>query len=53
MSGWLAGWGEPVPDPSMPGMDIGGMDMPRLGNAAGAEFDRLWLTRWFSTTEAR
>lgn len=53
MSGWLAGWGEPVPDPSMPGMDMGGMDMTgmmteqdmtRLGNTAGAEIDGLWLT---------
>lgn len=51
MSGWLSGWGEPVPDASMSGMDgmdMGGMvseqDMGRLSSAAGAEFDRMWLT---------
>lgn len=53
MSGWLTGWGEPVPSRSMSGMDMdsmdmGGMmseqDMSRLENATGAEFDRMWLT---------
>lgn len=53
MSGWLTGWGEPVPSRSMSGMDMdsmdmGGMmseqDMSRLGDATGAEFDRMWLT---------
>jgi len=56
MSGWLAGWGKPVPSTSSPGMEghnmsdmeSGGMmseaDMVRLGKATGAEFDRLWLT---------
>ena len=52
MSGWLSGWGEPVPDPSMSGMNMSGMamtgmmseqDMTRLTEATGAKFDRLWL----------
>lgn len=57
MSGWLRGWDEPVPDPSMGSMDhgmemgdmdMGGMmsddDMARLDDATGAGFDRMWLT---------
>lgn len=52
MSGWLRGWGEPVPDPAMTGMHGGGMskngmmgekDMSHLRQASGAEFDRTWL----------
>ena len=55
MSGWLAGWGAPVPASSM---DMGGMDhsmgsgtgmmtdaqMTELGNASGAAFDRMWVS---------
>ncbi|GAB3930239.1 DUF305 domain-containing protein [Kribbella albertanoniae] len=48
MSGWLTGWGKPVPSPgmshSMPG---GGMmteqEMTDLGKASGAAFDRMWV----------
>jgi len=52
MSGWLSGWGEPVPDPSMSGMGMSGIDMTgmmseqdmtRLKDATGTKFDRLWL----------
>lgn len=50
MSGWLTGWGQPVPDTtsSMGGMDMGdGMmtdaDMKKLDAATGAAFDRIWL----------
>lgn len=51
MSGWLVGWGQPVPTGSMsmdmPGMDHGGMmsgaEMAQLGAAAGGAFDRLWV----------
>lgn len=50
MSGWLKGWGQPVPDTtsSMGGMDMGnGMmtdaDMKKLDAASGAAFDRMWL----------
>lgn len=50
MSGWLAGWGAPVPDTSMNlsmgGMDMGGMsaqEMSDLGKATGNTFDRMWL----------
>lgn len=53
MSGWLVGWGKPVPSRSMT-MDHGNMSMPgmmsksemdALGNAAGTAFDKLWLTQ--------
>lgn len=46
MSGWLQGWGEPVPAPT--GMHHGdGMmsmdEMSRLESATGAAFDTMWL----------
>lgn len=51
MSGWLTGWGQPVPDPSMSGM--AGMDhgqgmmsdaeMDGLSHATGNGFDRMWV----------
>jgi uncharacterized protein (DUF305 family) len=57
MSGWLTGWGEPVPgndaESGMSGMDgmgdqSGGMmsakEMSGLGKATGSTFDRMWLT---------
>ena len=53
MSGWLAGWGAPVPAASMDmgGMDMGsgtGMmsdaDMTKLGAARGAAFDQMWVS---------
>ena len=53
LSGWLTGWGEPVPDASMSGMDMDDMDMSgmmseqemtRLEESTGTEFDRMWLT---------
>lgn len=52
MSGWLAGWGKPVPSPtyragSMGGMSMPGMmsddDMATLADASGTGFDRTWL----------
>lgn len=53
MSGWLTGWGAPVPDTSggsgMSGMggQAGGMmsaqEMTDLGKATGSGFDRMWL----------
>ena len=50
MSGWLTGWGEPVPDTSMPGggMAMGGdmmtkEEMSALHEATGDDFDRMWL----------
>jgi uncharacterized protein (DUF305 family) len=53
LSGWLTGWGEPVPGAAgghdMPGMDAqaGGMmsaqEMTDLGKAKGSAFDRMWL----------
>ena len=56
MSGWLTGWGAPVPSTaggsgmsSMSGMgeQTGGMmsaqEMSDLGAATGAAFDRMWL----------
>lgn len=59
MSGWLAGWGAPVPaademamgmDHDMGAGDAGGMagmmtadEMAKLEAADGAEFDRMWL----------
>lgn len=50
MSGWLTGWGQPVPDTTtaMGGMDMGdGMmtdaEMSQLGKATGSAFDRMWL----------
>jgi len=56
MSGWLVGWGKPVPTPGghdMSGMGgstgepMGGMmspkDMSDLGKATGTAFDRMWL----------
>ncbi|MGI8867287.1 MAG: DUF305 domain-containing protein [Mycobacteriales bacterium] len=53
MSGWLSGWGKPVPSGSMPmhhgGMSMPGMmsddDMASLNKATGAAFDKLWLTQ--------
>jgi len=49
MSGWLTGWGKPVPSPdhgghdmSMPGM-MTEDEMGALGNATGAMFDRMWI----------
>ncbi|MDQ2838864.1 MAG: DUF305 domain-containing protein [Actinomycetota bacterium] len=56
MSGWLAGWQQPVPAVSSSGMDgMGGMgqtgvgmmsdaDMTSLGKATGAAFDRMWVS---------
>lgn len=56
MEGWLEAWGQPVPDRNEPmdhsSDDMGGMmmsgmmseaDMARLGNATGADFDRMFL----------
>lgn len=53
MSGWLTGWGEPVPgtagghDMSGMGEQTGGMmsaqEMTDLGKATGSAFDRMWL----------
>jgi uncharacterized protein (DUF305 family) len=50
MSGWLTGWGQPVPDTAMGngGMAMGdGMmtdaEMTQLSHATGAAFDRMWL----------
>lgn len=54
MSGWLRDWDEPVPDTSMPGMDMGstssdvagGMsaeDMQALQDATGDDASRLFL----------
>jgi uncharacterized protein (DUF305 family) len=52
MSGWLTGWGKPVPTPShggghgghgeMPGM-MTEEEMSTLGKAKGAMFDRMWI----------
>lgn len=53
MSGWLTGWGKPVPTPGMShdGHDMGepmaGMmtdqEMTDLAKATGTAFDRMWL----------
>lgn len=51
MSGWLTGWGAPVPgaadDMSGMGGQAGGMmsagQMADLGSATGSAFDRMWL----------
>ncbi len=51
MSGWLTGWGAPVPgggdDMSGMGGSAGGMmsgrQMADLGSATGSAFDRMWL----------
>jgi uncharacterized protein (DUF305 family) len=53
MSGWLTGWGKPVPTPGMnpDGHDMGepmaGMmtdqEMTDLAKATGTAFDRMWL----------
>ncbi|WP_459546513.1 DUF305 domain-containing protein [Nocardia sp. X0981] len=50
MTGWLQGWGAPVPEEAghahhgdMPGM-MTAEQMTRLADARGAEFDRMWLT---------
>jgi len=53
MSGWLAGWGAPVPgsagghDMSAMGGQMDGMmssqEMTKLGQTSGAAFDRMWL----------
>jgi len=52
LSGWLAAWGEPVPDPSMSmgaGMPMDGMmsdaDLKRLKSASKAKGDALFLTQ--------
>jgi uncharacterized protein (DUF305 family) len=53
MSGWLAGWQQPIPSSSTSGM--GGMDhtgtgmmsdadMTSLSKATGAAFDRMWVS---------
>lgn len=53
MSGWLTGWGEPVPGAGG-GHDMSGSDGPTdgmmsdqemtdLGEASGSGFDRMWL----------
>ena len=48
MSGWLKGWGAPVPG-TMGGMDRGSMggmsstEMTALGRASGPTFDRMFL----------
>ena len=46
MSGWLRGWGAPVPDAQAMHHGEGMMSMEqmdRLEEATGAQFDRLWL----------
>jgi len=48
MSGWLTGWGKPVPSPGMAhAMPAGSMmteqEMTDLGKASGAAFDRMWV----------
>lgn len=55
MTAWLSKWGAAPTSSSMPGMDHGSMDhgpgtgmmtaeeMTKLGQATGAEFDRMWL----------
>jgi uncharacterized protein (DUF305 family) len=48
MSGWLTGWGKPVPSPGMSqSMSGSGMmteqEMTDLGKASGAAFDRMWV----------
>jgi uncharacterized protein (DUF305 family) len=50
MSGWLTGWGQPVPSTtmgamgsSMPGM-MSDADMTKLDQTTGTAFDRLWVT---------
>lgn len=52
MSGWLTGWGKPVPTPShggghgghgeMPGM-MTEEEMSTLGKQKGSAFDRMWI----------
>jgi uncharacterized protein (DUF305 family) len=48
MSGWLTGWGKPVPSPgmshSMPGSGMmTEQEMADLGKTSGAAFDRMWV----------
>lgn len=55
MSGWLRGWGAPVPDTAAGGHDMAGMSggsmdgmmtdqqMSDLGATTGSSFDRMWL----------
>jgi len=52
MSGWLTGWGKPIPNTTMnadmAGMDMGGgmmtmQEMTDLSKASGTAFDRMWL----------
>lgn len=48
LSGWLTGWGKPVPTPGMGhGMHADGMmteqEMTDLEKASGATFDRMWV----------
>jgi uncharacterized protein (DUF305 family) len=57
MSGWLAGWKQPVPSStytpgsmggtSMPGM-MSDHDMTMLADAHGTSFDRMWLSMMIS-----
>ncbi len=50
MSGWLAGWQQPIPSSSTSGMDHTGTgmmsdaDMTSLSQATGAAFDRMWVS---------
>lgn len=53
MTAWLSKWGASPTASSMPGMDHGSMgsgngmmtaeEMTKLGQATGAEFDRMWM----------
>jgi uncharacterized protein (DUF305 family) len=48
MSGWLTGWGKPVPTAgmghSMPGSGMmTDEEMTELGKATGAAFDKMWV----------
>ena len=47
MSGWLTGWGKPVPSADMGSMSGDGMmteqEMADLGKATGTMFDRMWV----------
>ncbi|EOD66863.1 DUF305 domain-containing protein, partial [Amycolatopsis vancoresmycina] len=42
MQGWLTTWGAGMGHGSMPGM-MSGADTQKLGQAKGAEFDKMWL----------
>jgi uncharacterized protein (DUF305 family) len=48
MSGWLTGWGKPVPSPGMSHSVPGGgmmteQEMADLGKASSVAFDRMWV----------